>query len=75
MYEVALQEAQRRFIELINAVAEGSDVRIRRDDGTLFKIVRVRQPPPFPKFGSARGLIHMSEDFDEPLEDFEEYMP
>lgn len=27
-----------------------------------------------PKFGSARGLIQMSDDFDEPLEDFKEYM-
>ena len=75
MYEIALQEAQKRFIELLNAVANGNDVCIRREDGTLFKIVRVTQSPPVPKFGSARGLIHMAEDFDEPLEDFEEYMP
>jgi hypothetical protein len=27
-----------------------------------------------PKFGSAKGKIHMSADFDEPLEDFKEYM-
>jgi hypothetical protein len=25
-------------------------------------------------FGSAKGMIHMSEDFDAPLEDFKEYM-
>ncbi|MCH8318415.1 MAG: DUF2281 domain-containing protein [Bacteroidetes bacterium] len=25
-------------------------------------------------FGSAKGLIFMSEDFDEPLEDFKDYM-
>lgn len=75
MYEIAIQEAQQRFIELLNTVADGNDVCIRRDDGTLFKIVQVTQSPPSPKFGSARGLIHMSEDFDEPLEDFEEYMP
>lgn len=28
-----------------------------------------------PKFGSAKGSIRMSDDFDEPLEDFEEYAP
>lgn len=27
---------------------------------------------PHPRFGSARGLISMSDDFDEPLEDFAE---
>ena len=29
---------------------------------------------PRPRFGSAQGLITMSDDFDEPLADFEEYM-
>ena len=27
-----------------------------------------------PKFGSAKGMYIMSDDFDEPLEDFKEYM-
>lgn len=27
-----------------------------------------------PKFGSAKGKIKMSADFDEPLDDFKEYM-
>lgn len=27
-----------------------------------------------PKFGCAKGQIYMSEDFDEPLQDFKEYM-
>ena len=29
---------------------------------------------PQPKFGSAKGLIHIAPDFDEPLEDFKPYM-
>jgi len=31
---------------------------------------QVRQPV----FGSAKGRIHMSADFDEPLDDFKDYM-
>lgn len=27
-----------------------------------------------PQYGCAKGLIYMSPDFDEPLEDFKEYM-
>ncbi|WP_093326346.1 type II toxin-antitoxin system VapB family antitoxin [Olivibacter domesticus] len=27
-----------------------------------------------PKFGSAKGMFKMHDDFDEPLEDFKEYM-
>ena len=29
---------------------------------------------PQPRFGSAKGLVWMSDDFDEPLEDFKDYM-
>ena len=34
-------------------------------------------PPkqPVPKFGSAKGFVKISDDFDEPLEDFEDYAP
>lgn len=28
-----------------------------------------------PQFGNARGQVTMSDDFDQPLEDFAEYMP
>jgi hypothetical protein len=28
-----------------------------------------------PKFGSAKGLVKMSDDFDEQLEGFEDYAP
>ena len=28
-----------------------------------------------PRFGSAKGMIEMSDDFDEPLDDFMDYMP
>ena len=35
----------------------------------------VRNPQKIPrKFGSAKGKIRMSEDFDEPLADFKDYM-
>jgi hypothetical protein len=27
------------------------------------------------KFGAAKGFFEMSDDFDEPLEDFKEYIP
>jgi len=31
-------------------------------------------PLPTPKFGSGKGMFKMNSDFDEPLEDFKEYM-
>jgi len=31
-------------------------------------------PPPMPQFGSAKGLITIRPEFDEPLEDFKPYL-
>lgn len=47
---------------------------IFRNDGTSFQIIPIKKEKPIPKFGSAKGLIEMSDDFDEPLEDFQEYV-
>ncbi len=38
------------------------------------KILPLPNKIPYPKFGSAEGLVQMSDDFDEPIEGFEEYM-
>jgi hypothetical protein len=39
------------------------------------KLVPVTTPKRQAKFGSAKGLIKMTEDFDAPSNDFEDYMP
>lgn len=75
MQQVALKEAETRLAELIRMVTDGEEVIITKDDGSAFKIIALSENQPYPKFGSAKGLIRMSDDFDEPLEDFEEYMP
>ena len=75
MHTVELKEAAGRLAELIDEVASGEEVVIRRDDGATFKIIPVAPMPPFPKFGSAKGRVKMREDFDEPLEDFRAYAP
>jgi hypothetical protein len=33
-----------------------------------------KTPAPHPTFGSAKGLLKMKKGFDEPLEDFKEYI-
>ena len=75
MHTVGLQEAAGRLAELIDEVASGEEVVITREDGATFKIVPIALMPPSPKFGSAKGLVKMTEDFDEPLEDFQAYAP
>lgn len=73
MHKIDLNEAATRLPELVEEAAQGVVVVIMRSDGTSFKLVPDQEP--HPKFGSAKGLVEMSEDFDEPVEGFEEYAP
>ena len=74
MRKVKLDEAQQRLPELIDEAARGERVVISRGDGADFRIVPIVKAERRPRqFGSARGLIHMSDDFDEPLDDFASY--
>lgn len=75
MQQIALKEAENRLAELLGMVAIGEEVIITKDDGSSFKIVPVLKKKPYPKFGSAKELVEMSDDFDDLLEDFVEYMP
>ncbi len=75
MHELALRDAESRLAELVAEAASGEEVVITRDDGAAFQIVPVAETEPRPKYGSARGLIEMADDFDEPLEDFKAYEP
>jgi len=75
MQQVNLKEAETQLVELIEAVASGEEVVITRSDGAAFKLVPFSPAKPRPKFGSARGLVLMSDDFDAPLEDFKDYAP
>jgi antitoxin (DNA-binding transcriptional repressor) of toxin-antitoxin stability system len=75
MHQVDLREAETQLAKLIEEAANGEEVIITRSDGTSFKITPIGTIAAIPKFGSAKGLVKMSEDFDQPLEDFEEYAP
>ena len=75
MRKVNLDEAQKKLPELIEEAANGEDVQISRGDGASFRIVPVAKPHRQPVFGSLRGQIKISDDFDDPIEGFEPYMP
>lgn len=46
--------------------------------GDSFQVIIIKKEglkkKPLRKAGSLKGMIHMKDDFDEPLEDFKEYM-
>ena len=74
MHQVNLDEAKTHLPDLVEAVIKGEEIVITKDGQPVVKLVSVSQTKSRPQFGSAKGLISMSDDFDQPLEDFNEYM-
>ncbi len=74
MQQMNLAEASKNLPDLIEAALSGEEIVITKDDQPVVKLTpvssvkRCRQP------GSAKGLVTISDDFDEPLEDFKDYM-
>jgi len=74
MQQVTLAEASERLSQLVEAVLRGEEVSIAINDRPIVRLTPIQPEKPRPKFGSGKGLIWMSDDFDEPLEEFKEYM-
>jgi len=70
--QVDLNVAQSTLPELIEEVQLGEHVVITRNNEPVAEIVPIAAAKPGrkPVFGSAKGLVHMAEDFDAPLDDF-----
>jgi antitoxin (DNA-binding transcriptional repressor) of toxin-antitoxin stability system len=73
MTQVELQQAKDQFLELIELAASGEEIIISKDKQPFVKLSPVGRRKKQRQFGSAKGMIIMADDFDEPLEDFEEY--
>jgi antitoxin (DNA-binding transcriptional repressor) of toxin-antitoxin stability system len=67
-----LREAETCLTELIEEAADEEEVIIPRSDRASFKIIPIRTVEAIPKFRSAEGLVRMLDNFDEPLEGFEQ---
>ena len=74
-YQVKLDEAKARLHDLIEAAIRGEHVFILEDDQPVVQLVPVGPRKRQAKFGSARGLMTMADDFDAPLADFDPYAP
>ena len=74
--QVKLDQMDDQLKELVERVRRGEEVTITgEDERPLVKLVNAQERPLAQRpFGSARGKVRMAEDFDEPLEDFAEYM-
>ncbi|HEX6038518.1 type II toxin-antitoxin system prevent-host-death family antitoxin [Longimicrobium sp.] len=56
--------------DLVEAAEHGTEVLLMKKGEPLARLVPVRRR----KAGSARGLFTVPDDFDDPLDDFRDYM-
>ena len=74
MQDIDINQAKQRLPELIEQSISEGEVVITKEGQPIDKLIPFIKPKKQRKFGSAKGLIKISDDFDEPLEDFREYM-
>ena len=76
MKQVNIHEAKTHLSRLIQDVLAGEEVIIAKGNRPVVRLVLHESAKPARIPGRIPGLIvHMAHDFDEPLEDFSEYMP
>lgn len=73
MIQIPAEQAVAELEKLLDEVAKGQEVVIIGADGSAFKLTALPRPPK-PLFGSARGLVTIMPDFEDPIEGFEEYL-
>lgn len=75
MTQIDVKEAQIHLPELIKQATDGEEIIITEDHHPVVKLIALaeRSIKGRRQFGSAKGLIVISDDFDEPLADFDEY--
>jgi antitoxin (DNA-binding transcriptional repressor) of toxin-antitoxin stability system len=69
MSPIPVKDAEPQLDDLIRQAAEGHEVIIRGSAGAVVRLVPV-EAPVRPRFGSARGMFTLADDFDAPLEGF-----
>jgi prevent-host-death family protein len=73
--QITLIEASQQLQNLIEVVMNGEEIIITKDEKPVMKLTSVKtgkKRPPL--FGSAKELISISDDFEAPLKDFNNYM-
>ena len=74
MLQVNVHEAKTNLSKLIQKVVDGEEVIIARGNQPIVKLVLIEKLKPKRRLGTAKGKMKIADDFDEPLEDFKEYM-
>jgi prevent-host-death family protein len=74
MKTLPVHQASHHLEDLVDAAIAGEEVVLTRGNQPAVRLVPISTSNGSrPQFGSAKGLIRMSDDFDAPLDDFDEY--
>lgn len=74
MFQVNIHQAKTNLSKLIKKVINGEEVIIAKGNKPLVKMIGIESQKAQRKIGSAQGVITISKNFDEPLEDFQDYL-
>ncbi len=73
MTQLDITQAKADLSELLDLAIKGEEIVITQNDKPVAKISPIAPVLRPLKRGSAKGKVWMSDDFDEPLEDFKKY--
>lgn len=71
---ISIEKAGEKGLELLQRAASGEEVVITKGDEPFVRLSTAQGSPVPRQPGSAKGLIEIHDDFDEPLEEFKDYM-
>ncbi|WP_036478302.1 type II toxin-antitoxin system Phd/YefM family antitoxin [Myxosarcina sp. GI1] len=74
MTQLDITQAKANISKVLDLAIKGKEIIITQDNKPVAKISPIPLVLRPLKRGSAKGKVWMSSDFDEPLEDFQEYM-
>ncbi len=75
MATITIHEAKTHFSRLIQRALAGEEIIVSKGREPVVRIVPIPEAIKERKFGGGKGIVlDISSDFDEPLEEFEDYL-
>ncbi|CCQ52683.1 MULTISPECIES: type II toxin-antitoxin system Phd/YefM family antitoxin [Crocosphaera] len=75
METIDINQALPQIKKLLEIASTGEEIIITENNQPMVKLVSIKKDKKRPSlFGSDKDIISISDDFDEPLEDFKDYM-
>jgi prevent-host-death family protein len=71
---VTIGEAKTNFSKLVRRAEAGEEIVVRRGSEPVARIMPLKKRGGVTGRGSMKGEVRIGRDFDEPLEEFAEYM-